>query len=58
MYSMYCNVLLPGHIVNLHLDVPEYHGLDRAKCPTWLLVVAHCSGLFDAHRSGPGPRLI
>jgi len=26
VYSMYCNVLLPGHIVNLHLDVPEYHG--------------------------------
>lgn len=50
VYSMYCNVLLPGHIINLHLDVPEYHGLDRSKTPTWLLVVAHCSGLFDEHR--------
>lgn len=44
VYSMYCNVLLPGHIINMHLDVPEYHGLDRSKTPTWLLVVAHCSG--------------
>mmetsp|Transcript_25885 Transcript_25885/g.88570 ORF Transcript_25885/g.88570 Transcript_25885/m.88570 type:complete len:447 (+) Transcript_25885:198-1538(+) len=50
VYSMYANVLLPGQIINLHVDVPEFRGLDRSKCPTWLLAVAHCSGLFEQER--------
>jgi hypothetical protein len=50
VYSMYCNALLPGHIINMHLDVPEFLGVDRSKCPNWLLVAAHCSGLFGPER--------
>lgn len=50
VYSLYANVLLPGHVINLHLDVPEFRGLDRSNCPTWLLVVARCAGLFEEYR--------
>jgi len=50
VYSIYANVLLPGHVINLHLDVPEFRGLDRSNCPTWLLVVARCAGLFEDYR--------
>ena len=49
MFSMYANLVLPGQRVNLHLDVPEFHGLDRSKCPSWLLVAAQCSGLFSSY---------
>ena len=49
MFSMYTNLILPGQTVNLHLDVPEFVGLDRSKTPSWLLVAAHCSGLFSSH---------
>lgn len=50
VYSVYANVLLPGQIINMHIDVPEFRGLDRSKCPNWLLAVAHCSGLFEDAR--------
>jgi hypothetical protein len=50
VYSMYCNALLPGHVINMHLDVPEFLGVDRSQCPNWLLVAAHCSGLFGTER--------
>ena len=48
MFSMYANLILPGQTVNLHLDVPEFIGLDRSKSPSWLLVAAYCSGLFSS----------
>jgi hypothetical protein len=51
VYSMYCNALLPGHVINNHLDVAEFYGVDRSKCPNWLLVAAHCSGLFGPKRA-------
>mmetsp|Transcript_5087 Transcript_5087/g.9857 ORF Transcript_5087/g.9857 Transcript_5087/m.9857 type:complete len:414 (-) Transcript_5087:361-1602(-) len=50
VYSIYANALLPGHVINMHLDVPEFDGLDRSTTPNWLLVAAHCSGLFDKYR--------
>ena len=50
IYSLYANLCLPGHIINLHLDVPEFAGVDRSTCPNWLLVCAHCSGLFADQR--------
>ena len=37
---------MPGQTVTLHLDVPEFIGVERSTCPSWLLVAAHCSGLF------------
>ena len=49
MFSMYTNLILPGQTVNLHLDVPEFVGLDRSVTPSWLLVAAHCSGLFSSY---------
>jgi len=50
LFSVYTNLLLAGHTVCLHLDVPEFLGLDRSCCPSWLLVAAHCSGLFSKYR--------
>lgn len=50
IFSLYANLLLPGHIIKLHLDVPELRGVDRSRCPSWLLVAAHCSGLFNEYR--------
>lgn len=50
IYSLYANVLVPGQIINMHLDVPEFIGVDRSTCPNWLLVAAHCSGLFQDKR--------
>ena len=38
IYSVYAIVMLPGQTVPLHLDVPEFHGIDRSACPNWLLV--------------------
>merc|ERR1719239_1637064 len=42
--------MLPGQTVPLHLDVPEFYGIERSSCPNWLLVAAHCSGLFSSLR--------
>jgi len=50
LYSVYALLQLPGHSVNLHLDVPEFLGVDRSTCPNWLLVAAHASGLFKSQR--------
>ena len=50
IYSLYLILLLPGHSIKMHLDVPELLGVDRSKCPSWLLVAAHCSGLFTDYR--------
>ena len=29
LFSIYTNFLVPGHNIKLHLDVPEFVGLDR-----------------------------
>ena len=29
LFSIYTNFLVPGHNIKLHLDVPEFDGLDR-----------------------------
>ena len=50
IYSLYVNLLLPGQSIQLHTDVPELLGVDRSNCPSWLLVAAHCSGLFTKYR--------
>ena len=50
LFSVYANLLLEGQTVTLHLDVPEFFGLERSTCPSWLLVAAHCSRLFDRFR--------
>jgi len=50
IYSVYAIVMLPGQTVPLHLDVPEFYGIERSSCPNWLLVAAHCSGLFSSLR--------
>merc|ERR1711971_1133730 len=50
LFSVYANLLLPGQTVTLHLDVPEFIGVERSTCPSWLLVAAHCSGLFARFR--------
>merc|ERR1711899_558171 len=42
--------MVPGQTVPLHLDVPEFHGIERSSCPNWLLVAAHCSGIFSPLR--------
>jgi len=46
IFSLYANIFLPGQLIEMHLDVPEFRGVDRSKCPNWLLAAAHCSGLF------------
>ena len=50
IYSIYINLLMPGQSIKMHLDVPELSGVDRSKCPSWLLVAAKCSGLFTKYR--------
>lgn len=47
---LYGNLLLPGMEILLHADVPEFRGLSRKQCPSWLLVVMHHSDLFETHR--------
>ena len=37
-------------MVAMHLDVPEFLGVERSGCPSWLLVAAHCSALFPHSR--------
>jgi hypothetical protein len=46
----YANLLLPGHELALHTDVPEFRGVHRDRNPLWLLVVMHHSGLFERWR--------
>ena len=29
MFSIYTNLLVPGNTIKLHLDVPQFVGLDR-----------------------------
>ena len=50
MFSVYTNLLIPGNTIKLHVDTPDFAGLDRSQCPSWLLAVAHCSGLFTDSR--------
>lgn len=50
MFSIYTNLLLPGHTIKIHSDVPEFVGLDRSTCPSWLLVAAKFSGLFSDYQ--------
>lgn len=50
MFSVYTNLLIPGNTIKLHIDTPDFAGLDRSQCPSWLLAVAHCSGLFSDSR--------
>ena len=50
MFSIYTNLLIPGNTMKLHVDTPDFAGLDRSRCPSWLLAVAHCSGLFTEDR--------
>ena len=47
---LYGNLLLPGMEILLHADVPEFRGLSRKVCPSWLLVVMHHSDLFERYR--------
>lgn len=49
-FSLYANLVLPGQNIEQHLDVPQFIGVDRSNCPSWLLVAAHCSGLFPERR--------
>jgi len=46
MFSIYANLLFPGHNIKMHLDVPQFLGVDRSTTPSWLLIAARCSGLF------------
>ena len=50
MFSIYTNLLIPGNTIKLHVDTPDFAGLDRSRCPSWLLAAAHCSGLLTEDR--------
>jgi len=50
LFSIYTNLLIPGNTIKLHVDTPDFAGLDRSRCPSWLLAVAHCSGQFSDSR--------
>ncbi len=47
---VYANILVPGQVLTVHTDVPEFRGASRKTTPQWLLVVMHHSGLFDEWR--------
>lgn len=47
---LYANLLVPGQELAVHSDTPEYRGLDKTRCPEWLLVAMHHSGLFADYR--------
>lgn len=47
---VYANILVPGQVLAMHTDVPEFRGANRKIVPQWLLVVMHHSGLFDEWR--------
>ena len=46
----YGNIMVPGHEIPLHVDVPEFRGADRRAIPQWLLIVMGQSGLFEDWR--------
>ncbi len=48
---VYANFSLPMRSGDSgHTDVPEFRGIDRARCPIWLLVTMGRSGLFERWR--------
>ncbi|WP_436793698.1 hypothetical protein [Actinospongicola halichondriae] len=47
---VYANILVPGQVLTVHTDVPEFRGASRKTTPQWLLVVMHHSGLFESWR--------
>lgn len=47
---VYANILVPGQVLTVHTDVPEFRGASRKTTPQWLLVVMHHSGLFEEWR--------
>lgn len=47
---VYANILVPGQVLTVHTDVPEFRGVNRKTTPQWLLVVMHHSGLFEPWR--------
>lgn len=47
---LYANLLVPGQELAVHTDTPEFRGLDKTRCPEWLLVAMHHSGLFERWR--------
>lgn len=47
---VYANILVPGQVLTVHTDVPEFRGASRKTTPQWLLVVMHHSGLFEPWR--------
>lgn len=47
---VYANILVPGQVLTVHTDVPEFRGANRKTTPQWLLVVMHHSGLFEPWR--------
>ena len=47
---VYANILVPGQVLTVHTDVPEFRGASRKTTPQWLIVVMHHSGLFDRWR--------
>ncbi len=48
---LYANLLVPGQELAVHTDTPEFRGLDKTRCPEWLLVAMHHSGLFERWRT-------
>lgn len=47
---VYANILVPGQVLTVHTDVPEFRGANRKVTPQWLLVVMHHAGLFERWR--------
>ncbi len=47
---VYANILVPGQVLTVHTDVPEFRGASRKVVPQWLLVVMQHSGLFAEWR--------
>lgn len=47
---VYANILVPGQVLTVHTDVPEFRGANRKVVPQWLLVVMHHSRLFEDWR--------
>ncbi len=47
---VYANILVPGQVLTVHTDVPEFRGASRKTTPQWLLVVMHHAGIFEGWR--------
>lgn len=47
---VYANILVPGQVLTVHTDVPEFRGASRKTTPQWLLVVMHHAGIFEDWR--------